>query len=79
ARDIYGDGEFLEVYVDTPVEMCAERDPKGLYAKAKAGTLPNMTGLGQEYEPPESPDVHLDGTASIEDNVDILVQRLSGD
>ncbi len=79
AREIYEDGEFLEVYVDTPVEMCAERDPKGLYAKAKAGTLPNMTGLGQEYEPPESPDVHLDGTASIEDNVDILVERLSGD
>jgi bifunctional enzyme CysN/CysC len=79
AREIYADSEFLEVYVDTPVEMCAERDPKGLYAKAKAGNLPNMTGLGQEYEPPEDPDVHLDGTASIEDNVDILVERLTGE
>lgn len=79
AREIYEDGEFLEVYIDTPVEMCAERDPKGLYAKAKSGTLPNMTGMGQEYEPPEHPDIHLDGTASVEDNVDVLVRHLAGE
>jgi bifunctional enzyme CysN/CysC len=79
AREIFQNGEFLEVYVDTPVEMCVERDPKGLYAKAKSGTLPNMTGMGQEYEAPEHADVHLDGTASVDDNVEILVRRLAGD
>ena len=79
AREIFADGEFLEVFVDTPVEMCATRDPKGLYAKAQSGTLPNMTGIGQEYEPPEHADVHLDGTAAVDDNVEILVRRLVGD
>jgi bifunctional enzyme CysN/CysC len=79
AREIFGEGDFLEVFVDTPVEMCATRDPKGLYAKAQSGTLPNMTGIGQEYEAPENPDVHLDGTASVDDNVESLVRLLVGD
>ena len=79
AREIFDDGDFLEVFVDTPVEMCATRDPKGLYAKAQSGTLPNMTGIGQEYEPPERADVHLDGTAAVDDNVEILVRRLAGE
>jgi len=79
AREIFDDGDFLEVFVDTPVEMCATRDPKGLYAKAQSGTLPNMTGIGQEYEPPEHADVHLDGTAAVDDNVEILVRRLAGE
>lgn len=79
AREIFADDDFVEVFIDTPVEMCVERDPKGLYAKAKAGALPNMTGMGQEYEPPEHADVHLDGTASVDDNVEILVRRLAGD
>ncbi len=79
AREIFDDGDFLEVFVDTPVEMCATRDPKGLYAKARSGTLPNMTGIGQEYEPPEHADVHLDGTAAVDDNVEILVRRLAGE
>ena len=79
ARAIFEGDEFLEVYVDTPVEMCATRDPKGLYAKAQAGTLPNMTGIGQEYEPPEHPDVRLDGTQSVEENVEALVRRIVGE
>ena len=79
AREIFDDGDFLEVFVDTPVEMCATRDPKGLYAKAQSGTLPNITGIGQEYEPPEHADVHLDGTAAVDDNVEILVRRLAGE
>ncbi len=79
AREIFDDGDFLEVFVDTPVEMCATRDPKGLYAKAQLGTLPNMTGIGQDYEAPEHADVHLDGTASVDDNVEILVRRLVGE
>ena len=59
--------------------MCATRDPKGLYAKAQSGTLPNMTGIGQEYEPPEHPEVRLDGTLPVDDNVEVLVRRIVGD
>ncbi|MFM8774885.1 MAG: adenylyl-sulfate kinase [Actinomycetota bacterium] len=79
ARAIFDGDDFLEVYVDTPVEMCATRDPKGLYAKAQSGTLPNMTGIGQEYEAPEHPDVRLDGTAAVDDNVEVLVRRIVGE
>ncbi|MBM3686315.1 MAG: adenylyl-sulfate kinase [Actinobacteria bacterium] len=79
AREIFDGGDFLEVFVDTPVEMCASRDPKGLYAKAQSGTLPNMTGIGQEYEPPEHPEVRLDGTLAVDDNVELLVRRLVGE
>ena len=79
ARAIVDGDDFLEVYVDTPVEMCATRDPKGLYAKAQSGTLPNMTGIGQDYEPPEHPDVRLDGTLAVDDNVEALVRRIVGE
>ena len=79
AREIFDGEDFLEVYVDTPVEMCAVRDPKGLYAKAQSGTLPNMTGIGQEYEPPEHPDVRLDGTASVDENVEALLRIIAGE
>ena len=79
AREIFDGDDFLEVFVDTPVEMCATRDPKGLYAKAQSGTLPNMTGIGQEYEPPEHPDLRLDGTQPVEESVDALVRRIVGE
>ncbi|WP_431268076.1 adenylyl-sulfate kinase [Dankookia sp. P2] len=58
-RDMLGPGEFAEVYVDTPIEVCMKRDPKGLYANAQAGLVPNLTGLGSPYEPPEAPELHL--------------------
>ncbi len=63
ARSLFAPGRFVEVYVDTPFDVCAERDPKGLYAKAKRGELPNFTGLDSAYEPPATPDVTLDTTA----------------
>jgi len=53
ARELVGEGEFLEVFVDTPIELCMQRDPKGLYAKAKAGTIKNFTGIDSPYESPE--------------------------
>ncbi|WP_404382170.1 sulfate adenylyltransferase subunit CysN [Caenispirillum salinarum] len=59
ARDLMEDGEFLEVFVDTPLEVCESRDPKGLYKKARAGQLPNFTGIGSPYEPPENPELRL--------------------
>jgi bifunctional enzyme CysN/CysC len=61
AREIAGDVEFVEVYVDTPLEVAEKRDPKGLYAKARAGELKNFTGISSPFEAPESPDVLLKG------------------
>jgi bifunctional enzyme CysN/CysC len=58
-RALVGEGEFIEVFVDTPIADCIERDPKGLYAKAKAGTLKNFTGIDAPYEVPDAPEVHL--------------------
>ncbi len=60
AREVMEDGEFIEIHVDTPLEVAEERDPKGLYAKARAGELKNFTGIDQPYEPPEAPDLVLD-------------------
>jgi bifunctional enzyme CysN/CysC len=76
AKALFREGDFLEVWVDTPSEVVVERDPKGLYAKAKAGTLPNMTGVGQMYEPPENPDVVIDGAGDLDASVDQLLDAL---
>ena len=53
------DGDFVEVFVDAPLEVCESRDPKGLYEKARAGEIKGMTGIDDPYEPPETPEVHL--------------------
>jgi bifunctional enzyme CysN/CysC len=58
-RRLFGEREFVEVFVDTPVEECARRDPKGLYAKAFRGELVNFTGVDAPYEAPENPDLHI--------------------
>ncbi|MEV4355190.1 adenylyl-sulfate kinase [Nonomuraea sp. NPDC049625] len=76
AKSLFQPGDFAEVWVDTPAEVCARRDPKGLYAQAKAGTLPNLTGLGQAYEPPESADLVVDGAGSLDDATDELCALL---
>ncbi|MDE1047174.1 MAG: adenylyl-sulfate kinase [Candidatus Nanopelagicales bacterium] len=76
AAALFAEGEFVEVFVDTPVDICSERDPKGLYAKAAAGNLPNMTGVGQIYEPPVSPDLTLRGTGDLEASADLLVASI---
>jgi bifunctional enzyme CysN/CysC len=74
ARDMFGEGEFLEVFVDTPLEVAERRDAKGLYAKARAGLIPNFTGIDSPYERPEAPDLVLD--ASGEDTAETLAQRV---
>ena len=75
ARGRFEPGEFSEVWVKTPADVCAERDPKGLYKKAAAGEIKNMTGIGQHYEAPEKAELVLDGTQPIEANVDRLVAK----
>ena len=69
---------FVEVYVDTPLEVCEQRDPKGLYRRARAGTLHGLTGVDDPYEPPADPDLVLDGTQPIEDGVAALEALLRG-
>jgi bifunctional enzyme CysN/CysC len=59
ARGLFGEGEFIEIYVNTPIEVCEARDPKGLYKLARAGKLPNLTGIGSPYEPPEHAELVL--------------------
>jgi bifunctional enzyme CysN/CysC len=78
AKSLFPDGDFAEVWVKTPAEVCAERDPKGLYKKAAAGELPNLTGVGQDYEAPETAQIVLDGTDSVESNVELLLEICKG-
>ena len=59
ARELLPEGEFIEVFVDTPIEECRRRDPKGLYAKVDAGLIRNFTGVDAPYEAPEAPEIHL--------------------
>ena len=76
ARSNFDDGDFIEVFVDTPVDICISRDPKGLYKKAKDGQIPNFTGIGQDYEKPSQPELILDGTADTEANTKAILERL---
>ena len=72
-RGLVAEGEFTEIFVDTPVEECIRRDPKGLYAKALAGQIPNFTGVGSRYEAPVSPELRVDGTMAAEDAAQLVV------
>jgi bifunctional enzyme CysN/CysC len=78
ARDLFPEGDFLEVWVDTPIDVCAERDPKGLYAKAASGRLANMTGRGQNYEEPESPDLVVHGIGDLDSSAALVVAAALG-
>lgn len=64
-RDLLAPGQFIEVFVDTPLAVCEQRDPKGLYKKARAGELKNFTGIDAVYEAPVAADIHLHGEAAI--------------
>jgi bifunctional enzyme CysN/CysC len=76
-RDMMGEGEFLEVFIDTPLEECIKRDPKGLYQKAKAGAIKNFTGIDSPYEPPELADLTIRTTeASPETHAQAIVDML---
>jgi bifunctional enzyme CysN/CysC len=72
-RELPGAGTFIEVFVDTPIEECIRRDPKGLYAKAKGGGLQNFTGIDSPYEPPENPEIRLETVETTADRLAELV------
>ena len=77
ARRLFADGEFVEVFVDTPLALCEQRDVKGLYAKARAGQLPNFTGISSPYEAPEKPEVHLrTAEHTLEEMVDAVLKKI---
>ena len=77
ARAALGDGEFLEVFVDTPLEVAEERDVKGLYKKARAGEIKNFTGIDSPYEPPENADIVVNTTTmSAEAAADVILNEL---
>ena len=79
-REMLEDGEFIEIYVDTPLEVCEQRDVKGLYAKARAGEVKNFTGIDSPYEKPQIPDIHVNtATMTAEDAAEKIVQRLLED
>ena len=75
-RELFEVGKFMEVWVKTPTEVCIDRDPKGLYKKAATGSIPNMTGIGQEYEEPAHAELILDGTEPVIENVKILLAAI---
>ena len=69
AREVIGD-DFVEVWVDAALDVCEARDPKGLYEKARAGQIPEFTGISSPYEPPEQPDLRIDtGEQSLQESV----------
>ena len=77
ARRRVPEGEFIEVFIDTPLDECRRRDPKGLYQKADAGLIRNVTGIDAPYEPPEKPELHLrTAEASPEDTAERIVAEL---
>lgn len=79
ARNLIGPGDFFEIHVSTPIDTCEQRDPKGLYRKARRGELPNLTGIGSPYEAPENPELTIDTSqTSIEQAVQMILARLDG-
>jgi len=78
ARTIMANGEFVEVFIDTPLEVCESRDPKGLYKKARAGEIPNFTGISSAFDIPESPELHIKtAEQTIEQSVEQIIGYLS--
>lgn len=65
--------DFVEVFVDTPIEICEQRDPKGLYQKARAGEIKGFTGIDAPYEAPENPEICLDGTQPVDQIADQVI------
>lgn len=82
ARDIIGQEDFIEVYISTPLEVCEQRDVKGLYAKARQGLIPNFTGISAPFEAPVAPDLDIDTSKvtleqAAQSVVQLILQRQS--
>jgi len=76
-RDLLGNGDFVEIFVHCPLEVCEQRDPKGLYQKARLGEIQNFTGINSPYEAPDSPELTLDSSVlTVEECVEQVIQYL---
>lgn len=77
AKNLVGASNFVEVFVDTPIEVCEKRDVKGLYAKARAGKIPNFTGIDSPFERPDNPDIHIETEdKSIQESLKEIIDQL---
>lgn len=77
ARELLAEKQFLEVFIDTPLEICEQRDPKGLYKKARKGEIKNFTGIDSKYEAPLNPEIHVKtANKSIEECAELVVKQL---
>jgi adenylylsulfate kinase len=76
-RNLVDNGEFIEVFIDTPLEICERRDPKGLYEKVKQGKIENFTGISSPYETPKKAEIHIQtDKINIEEATDIIINYL---
>ena len=76
-RDLFPEGNFLEVFIDSSLEICEQRDPKGMYKKARSGKINNFTGISSPYEKPKNPEIHLiNNDARLEDLSDEVIHFL---
>ncbi len=78
ARELIGADDFIEVYVDTPLDVCEARDVKGLYRKARKGEIPNMTGINSPYEEPLNPELRISGQTEIQQALSPILDRIAG-
>ena len=77
AKEIIGEDDFLEIFVDTPIEICEQRDPKGLYKKARSGEIKNFTGISSPFEVPDKPFLVVDNTnPNMEDTVRNMTKKI---
>ena len=75
-RRLAKEGEFIEVFLDIPLEICEQRDPKGLYMKARKGEIPHFTGISSPYEAPENPEICIGSELGIEESAEVIVNYL---
>lgn len=74
-RELLDKGEYIEIFVDTPIEICEKRDPKGLYKKARNGEIKNFTGIDSPYEAPKNPEIHIK-SENLEENIETILKYL---
>ncbi|RAX53675.1 adenylyl-sulfate kinase [Helicobacter sp. 11-8110] len=75
-RELLDKGEYIEIFVDTPIEICEKRDPKGLYKKARNGEIKNFTGIDSPYEAPKNPEIHIK-SENLDENIETILKYLS--
>ena len=76
-RKLFNEGDFLEVFIDSSLEVCEKRDPKGMYAKARKGDIKNFTGISSPYESPENPEIHvINNNISLDEAADQIINYL---